>query len=132
MTNEMTPEQEQAAKEQAARNETLLAQVVQAATMAERTAAARELAFMPPAASAGQDQPVQTRLVLRMVRTPDGKFWGAIEGANGVVSQIVLTAAGDMVMVMGSAASLVCCPLMTDEEHAAYLKQIADAAVQNG
>jgi hypothetical protein len=122
VTDELTPEQMQAAQEAAAKNEALLLQVIQGATMAERTAAARALGILAPE----NVTPPQTRVVLRMVRTSDGKWWGGIEGKDGVVSQVVLDDAGAMQSVMASGAALVCNPLMTDEEHAAQAARLQE------
>jgi hypothetical protein len=123
-----TPEQLQAAQETAAKNEALLLQVIQGATMGERITAARELGIMPPE----NVQPPQTRVVLRMVRTADGKWWGGIEGKDGVVSQMVLEDAGQMQAVMASGAALVVNPLMTDEEHAAVAASLQAVAEAQG
>jgi hypothetical protein len=113
-----TPEQIQAAQEQHARNEALLLQVIQGATLSERSQAARELGILAPA----NVQPPQTRVVLRMVRDAEGKFWGAIEGANGAITQVIQPDGNAIIEIMKAAAVLVTNPLMTDDEHAAFLK----------
>jgi len=122
VTDQPSPEQLKAAQEEAAKNEALLLQVIQAPTMAERTAAARALGILAPE----NVTPPQTRVVLRMVRTSDGKWWGGIEGKDGVLSQMVLDDAGAMQSVMASGAALVCNPLMTDEEHAAQVARLKE------
>jgi hypothetical protein len=114
MTQEMTPEQIQQAQAQAARFDALLTQLITSPSMAQRTAAARELAILAPE----KVQPPQTRVVLRVVRTPEGKWWGAIEGGNGVVSQMVTEDIVTMTNVLASGAALALNPLMTDAEHA--------------
>lgn len=124
MTDEMTPQQQKAAQEQAAKNELLLLKVIQGETMAERTAAARELGILAPA----NVTPPQTRVVLRMVRTADGKWWGGIEGKDGVISQMVLEDVGQMLSVLGAGAALTCNPLMTDQEHADQKARLAALA----
>lgn len=122
MTDEMTPEQLQAAQAEAAKNEALLMQVIQGETMAERVAAARDLGIMPPP----QVQPPQTRVVLRMVRTNDGKWWGGIEGKDGTISQVVLEDAAQMMTVLGAGAALAMNPLMTDGEHQTTMAKLAE------
>jgi hypothetical protein len=126
MTDEMTPEQMEAAMAEAQKNEALLLKVIQGATMAERVDAARELKIMPPA----NVQPPQTRVVLRMVRTVDGKWWGGIEGADGVVSQVVLNDVEQMLSVLGAGAALACNPLMTDEEHATHRQKLEELGAE--
>lgn len=112
MSDAKTPQQMDA--QQAMRNNNLLLRVVNAITQDERVSAARELRLMPPA----HVQPAQTRVVMRMVRTEDGKWWAGIEGAEGVISQVILDDLQQMLTVLEGCASLVCSPLMTDEEHA--------------
>jgi len=113
-----TPEQIKAAQEQHARNEALLLQVIQGATLAERTKAARELGILAPE----NVQPPQTRIVMRMVRDAEGKFWGAIEGASGAITQVIQADGNAIIEILKASAVLVTAPLMTDEEHAAFQK----------
>jgi hypothetical protein len=108
-----TLEQIHKAQEQQARMEALLLRVVQGATLAERQAAAREAGILSPA----NVQLQQTRVVLRMVRTDDGKFWIAIEGAHGTLSQVILGAVEPTVSVLAGVAALVVSPLCSDAEH---------------
>ena len=113
MSEQPTPEQIQQAQEESAKNEALMVQIMEGATMAERTAAARAVGVLAPATLSPE-----TRVVLRMLRTADGKWWAGIEGADGTIAQVVLEDPAQMLAVLSRSAALVCYPLMTDEEHA--------------
>ncbi len=106
-----TPEEEAIAKARA--NDEKLALLLTPGTPLEtRVPIARELGIMP------KDQSLmETRIVVRMVRTEDGKWWGALEGANGILSQFVFVPLDKMRETLKMSVDVLCSPLMTDEEH---------------
>ena len=118
---ELTQEQLQA---KAAHDNDLMTQVITAPTQAARMAAARELKMLSPV---GQD-PIESRVVISMMRTPDGRYWGCIQGGDGPVSQSIHATPREMMATLGAAAGLALNPLLNDEEHAALAKEIQQAA----
>lgn len=118
MTDAMTPEQIHAAQLQAAQNEEHLMRVING-NLEECQDSAHKLGLLSP----NNVSPQETRVVLRLLRTDDGRWWVAIEGAHGMISQAIMDDEEGIQGILTAAASVITKPLKTEEERAAEGKQ---------
>lgn len=116
-------EEAQKLRAEAERNEGLLTQVITGPAQAGRMQAARDVGILSPV---GQ-QPTEARVVIRLLRTDDGRWWGCFEGVNGVVSQAIHDTPMEMMATLGAASALVCNAMMTDDEHTATTAALQEA-----
>lgn len=102
-----------------AKCDALLEKIMTTRSMAERQEAAREVGVLSP-----DGEMSQTRLVTRMVRTDNGGYWAAIEGAGGAIAQYVFADAATMAAMMAAISALLMYPLMSDDEWTTRMAEI--------